>query len=547
MGFYSKNLSHLGLVAGMFDYLELGQQADKYLPSQSAQQFLSNGQCVKALILNGLGFVERRLYLTADFFKDKPIEHLLGAGISLEMLNDDRLGRCLDTMYAFGVSELFSLLSAHACQRLGIDKQIQFRHLDSTSFHVDGQYSAYGNDEDADCISVVEGYSRDHRPDLKQVMLNMVVEQSAGIPLMMEALSGNTSDKKSFRALITRFIKSLKQGGERAPVCWVADSALYCQETLQAISGHVRWITRVPETLLECKDLLEDIDTSAMQCFSDKKLSKYRYTKVCSTYAGVKQVWLVVFSQDAYTRELKSLHKQYLKATEEAHKDFEKLGRQIFSCQTDAQKALNTWLQKQKYLSVEDAAIVPVCKHQASGRPQQGQSPKVVGFQIQGNPCCPIATYQHCCKTKGLFVIASNEIEGAFTDDQVLLAYKTQNHVEKGFRFMKDKQFMASTLFIKKPERLEAILMIMALCLLVYASLERELRQQLQKQQQTLPNQVKKQVQNPTMRWIFAIFTGIHCLYMKDEQKFTILNLNDLHLKILNLLANDSLKYYKLE
>jgi transposase len=112
---------------------------------------------------------------------------------------------------------------------------------------------------------------------------------------------------------------------------------------------------------------------------------------------------------------------------------------------------------------------------------------------------------------------------------------------------MKDKQFMASTLFIKKPERLEAILMIMALCLLVYASLERELRQQLQKQQQTVPNQVKKQVQNPTMRWIFAIFTGIHCLYMKDERKFVILNLNDLHLKILNLLGNTTLKYYKLE
>lgn len=66
---------------------------------------------------------------------------------------------------------------------------------------------------------------------------------------------------------------------------------------------------------------------------------------------------------------------------------------------------------------------------------------------------------------KGLFVIACNEINGAFTDDKVLLAYKDQHQVEKGFRFMKDKQFMASTLFIKKPERLEAILMIMALCL----------------------------------------------------------------------------------
>jgi hypothetical protein len=85
-----------------------------------------------------LGFAGRRLYLVSDFFSDKPVEHLLGAGITADQLNDDRLGRCLDDLYAFGLTELFSLVAAQTYPKLGLASQPQFAHADSTSFHVDG-------------------------------------------------------------------------------------------------------------------------------------------------------------------------------------------------------------------------------------------------------------------------------------------------------------------------------------------------------------------------------------------------------------------------
>lgn len=72
---------------------------------------------------------------------------------------------------------------------------------------------------------------------------------------------------------------------------------------------------------------------------------------------------------------------------------------------------------------------------------------------------------------------------------------------------------MASSFFVKKPQRVEALLFIMTLCLTVYAALEYKLSQQLERQGQTLPNQLGKPITNPTMRWIFALFTGIHILY----------------------------------
>ncbi|MDX2305271.1 MAG: DUF4277 domain-containing protein [Microscillaceae bacterium] len=100
----------------------------RVLPAADAQQLISNGTCVKALILNSLDFVERRLYWVSQFFEDKPVSHLLGEGVQSEYLNDDRLARCLDSLYAFGLSELFSLLSFKACQVLGLsqDQSLHF-------------------------------------------------------------------------------------------------------------------------------------------------------------------------------------------------------------------------------------------------------------------------------------------------------------------------------------------------------------------------------------------------------------------------------------
>ena len=115
---------------------------------------------------------------------------------------------------------------------------------------------------------------------------------------------------------------------------------------------------------------------------------------------------------------------------------------------------------------------------------------------------------------------------------------------QRGFRFLKDPQFIASTLFVKKPERVEALLFIMTLCLSVYAAIEFKIRQALKQQDLTFPNQLKKQVNNPTARWIFACFTPVQVLYVNHRPQ--ILNLNDLHRKVIGLLGNAYRKYYML-
>src|SRR4028119_1517807 len=96
-----KNLDHLGIVAGIIDDLGIVENINKILRTESREK-VSSGQVVKAIILNGLGFVARPLYLFPQFFEDKAIEHLLGKGIKPEELNDDKLGRTMDKLYSAG-------------------------------------------------------------------------------------------------------------------------------------------------------------------------------------------------------------------------------------------------------------------------------------------------------------------------------------------------------------------------------------------------------------------------------------------------------------
>ena len=99
-------LDHLGLVAGVIDELGLVGLTDELLVPH-AQNCISSGQVVKAMLLNCFGFLSAPLYLFSAFFESKPLEHLLGPGIESGHLNDDRLGRVLDALSQSGTTMFF--------------------------------------------------------------------------------------------------------------------------------------------------------------------------------------------------------------------------------------------------------------------------------------------------------------------------------------------------------------------------------------------------------------------------------------------------------
>ena len=125
-----KNLDHLGIVAGIIDQIGLVEEIDRQIKPHP-QQIISTGKVVKAMILNGLGFVSAPLYLFQEFFVGKATEHLLGEGIKPEHLNDDRMGRAFDSLSAQGLTTLFTSIAMLAHQRF--DLSTTSLHLDSSS------------------------------------------------------------------------------------------------------------------------------------------------------------------------------------------------------------------------------------------------------------------------------------------------------------------------------------------------------------------------------------------------------------------------------
>ena len=186
-----KNLDHLGIVAGIIDEIGIVEKVNELLGTD-AREKINCGEVVKAIILNGLGFVAQPLYLFSNFFKDKAVEHLLGTGVKTEELNDDKLGRVMDKLYKYGLNNLFLIIGLEVIRKYKVSTE--YSHLDSNSFHLHGQYKNRNKNETEEQrlevnrenpIFITEGYSRDHRPDLKPCVLDLIVSSDGDIPIFM--------------------------------------------------------------------------------------------------------------------------------------------------------------------------------------------------------------------------------------------------------------------------------------------------------------------------------------------------------------------------
>ena len=144
----------------------------------------------------------------------------------------------------------------------------------------------------------------------------------------------------------------------------------------------------------------------------------------------------------------------------------------------------------------------------------------------------------------GKFVLATND--PGLTADEILSYYKSQSTVERGFRFLKDKSFHVSEVYLKKESRIEALAMIMVLCLFIYSIAQWTLRKRLKETGKFVRNQVNKPVQNPTMRWVFFLFRGITeaTIRLGGDSMRRLANMTEELWDILSLMGKECEKYY---
>jgi transposase len=334
----SQILDHLGLVAGMFDELGIGEVIDRATQQNPERRIVTAGHAVNAMVLNGLGFVHQQRYLVPRFFPDKPLSRLVAPLlIEAQHLHDDTLGRALDTLDDCDVTALYRLIAATAAERLGLAAPLA--HLDSTSFHVDGRDNS-AEEPAEEVVHITPGYSRDHRPDLNQVRLELMIEHQAGMPGLMNPLSGNSSDAQAFGRLVKEHMAQWQTTDGTTSL--VADSALYSEANLQQLAKpQIKWITRVPATLPDAQATLAQADLQTMAPLTDG----YRSRLLSSTYGGVAQRWVLISSAHRHPQAQHTVGRPLHKPGEQEVPAFQQLCRPTFACEADAQQALATFTQ----------------------------------------------------------------------------------------------------------------------------------------------------------------------------------------------------------
>jgi len=536
--FSTQTLDHLGIVAGICQEIDLIGQIDARVPDTGRN--VSVGQAVQAMVLNGLGFVGRALYLMPEFFRSKPVDLLIGEGIEADDLNSDSLGKALDQLYETGITEVFIAISTHALRVYGIS--VDFLHADTTAFSLHGEYNVADEtpDDEPRPIVITYGHSKDHRPDLKQAMLGLICAGRSRVPVYLEALSRNSSDKIVLAQMVESYCDQLREDEEMPPV--VADAAFYSAANIAA-ADDMDWVSRVPATINEAKAALAETDLEQM---TSSSLDGYRWHEITSDYGGVVQRWLIVLHEPRREQKLKRLEKRVGKEHDKLEKQLKKLHKRAFNCEADAQQTLADFNMQWAFHTVS-GTVETRQRYAQPGRPTPN-SETVTEWFIEAALAQDAAAIEAHRKPLGKYIIATNITDTERLPAEALLAlYKAQNtSVERGFRFLKDPMFFAHSLFLKKASRIMALLMVMGLSLLIYALAEHHLREQLNDQDQTIPDQKGKPTQRPTMRRVFQMFEGIHVLTIVtgSKRRRMVTNVTDIHLQIATLLGQRVLKFY---
>ena len=540
-----QNIDHLGIVAGIIDSIGIVEIINELIGVEKDEK-VNAGQVVKAMIINGLGFVSKPLYMFPEYFETIACEHLIGTGVKPEYLNDDKLGRVMDKLFIKGLDTIFFIIAVKAAKKFGVS--LSTSHLDSSSIHVHGQYNTslpevifenqkIGNNQELEEIAVKSpkeitityGYSRDHRPDLKQFIIEMICSGDGDIPIFLKLASGNQADSSCFGQIAVEYHKQLEVNS-----LMVADSALYTESNLKMMSD-LQWLCRVPLSIKTAKSLISTIPESE---FIDSTIPGYKLGSKTENYPGIEQRWLVVQSQERRESDLRKLTQKITKAESKAVLDLKKLSQERFACEADAIKALSKLSTQFKYHQINESKVTPA-------KSNKKDSLNEISYQISATVCQDESKINTELLSAGRFIIATNVLDSQeLSDDSMLREYKAQQSCERGFGFLKDPLFFADSIFLKSPERIESMGMIMGLCLLVYTLAQRQIRNALKESKSTIKNQLGKATNSPTLRWIFQCFHCIHLITLNQEEHIS--NWNKDRDFILRLLPDDCLRYYQL-
>ncbi len=514
---------HLPIIKAYADQLGLVGLINHYVPTEME---VDAGTVVLGLILDTLRG-RSPLYRLEEFFATQDTELLLGQAVPAHAFNDDAVGRVLDRLYDFGTMRLFSACAVRASMRFGLEPR--YVHFDTTSRSVWGDYEVAQRQDLP--FQVTYGYSKDKRPDLKQFVLSTLCVDRA-VPIWGKVDDGNASDKTLNTTLLSEIAQLLGQHGV-APgaYIYIADAAVVTQDNLSALADTL-FITRLPATYSECGRAIseavahhrwEEVGVLAQTPPTKNRPGTfYQVAESSVTLYGKAYRAVVVHSSSQDQRRQKALARELQASYATLEATVRKATPQAYFCQADAEAAAaKLRAQSSPYHEVE--VRVEERPTYGPGRPSQ-KRPRVVkalryGLQVTCRERAEvIARKMH---EMGCFVLLTNVPtagEMAHSAGEVLRAYKEQHGIEQNFAFLKDP-VIVNSLFLKKPERIEALGLVLLLALLLWRLMERTLRVHVETTGSPLPGWDKKATQKPTAFMMMTKFAAVMVIKVEGQRQ----------------------------
>lgn len=213
---------HLPVVAAFLRRIGLADTVNAAVPTEMA---VDVGTVVVFMVLDTLSG-RSPLYRLERFAGSVDTGLLLGREIPATAFNDTTLGRAMDAIYGAGTEQVFSQIALRAAMAHPSEVDVRHVHFDTTSVSVWGDYHMCDGSQE-DQLQVTEGYSKDHRPDLKQFLVKMLCIHR-NIPVLGGCENGNESDKIINNAVLTNLSKHMARHGlAEGAFVYIADSAFY--------------------------------------------------------------------------------------------------------------------------------------------------------------------------------------------------------------------------------------------------------------------------------------------------------------------------------
>ena len=213
------------------------------------------------------------------------------------------------------------------------------------------------------------------------------------------------SDSKAFGQVVSDHIAQLHT--PYSPTYLVADSALYSAENLHKLADtSFKWITRVPATLTEAQEVLAQAQPETMASLPDG----YRYAVVASSYGGVAQRWILLYSEHRQPQAQRTVDKQWRKQSDQDVRAFKALCRTAFACEADAQQALTSFVAGLQTTFLHDSTVGPTPHYGQRGRPGPGAQPDQIVYHITGALASRLTDRRARVDQHSCFILATNEL-----------------------------------------------------------------------------------------------------------------------------------------